>query len=171
MPVRPFGSFYTGARTGNAAAGHAVNAYAPISPFSIYCQRLVCDGREWCPRSAARKKKTVPANDRYRNTLRLFPYVGIIQITVHSQPAVNQLPFFLFQHCKTFRNMCQDRWDFYACIRSGADREQSAIWRALYCIVYDMIKEPLKSEKQPGILVAVQCRCESSCCFLYSGTG
>jgi hypothetical protein len=40
----------------------------------------VCDGREWCPRSAARKKKTVPANDRYRNTLRLFPYVGIIQI-------------------------------------------------------------------------------------------
>ena len=80
MPVRPFGTFYTGARTGNTAAGHAVNAYAPISPFSIYCQRLVCDGREWCPRSAARKKKTVPANDRYRNTLRLFPYVGIIQI-------------------------------------------------------------------------------------------
>ena len=112
MPVRPFGSFYTGARPGNTAAGHAVNACAPISPFSIYCQRLVCDGREWCPRSAARKKKTVPANDRYRNksyaiSLRWhYPnQVPGLDDTVHSQPAANQLPFFSFSIVK-LSGMC-----------------------------------------------------------------
>ena len=141
MPVRPFGSFYTGARTGNTAAGHAVNAYAPISPFSIYCQRLVCDGREWCPRSAGRKKngtrqRQVPQKKSYAISLRWhYPnQVPGLDDTVHSQPAVNQLPFFLFQHCKTFRNMCQDRWDFYACIRRRSRTISNLEGALLHCL-------------------------------------
>jgi hypothetical protein len=50
------------------------------------------------------EKETVPANDRYRNksyaiSLRWhYPnQVPGLDDTVHSQPAVNQLPFFLFQ--------------------------------------------------------------------------
>ena len=78
----------------------------------IYCQRLVLiDDREWCPRSAARKRngtrqRQVPQKS-YAISLRWhYPnQVPGLDDTVHSQPAANQLPFFSFSIVK-LSGMC-----------------------------------------------------------------
>ena len=117
LPVRPFESFDIGARTVNAAAWICSKCILPMKPLFIYAvSALVVMTAESGAPGLPVEKGTVPANDRYRKksyaiSLRWhYPnQVPGLDDTVHSQPAKNQLPFFfLFQHCKTFRDMCQD---------------------------------------------------------------